>query len=134
LFNVGENFLPVLGNPSLEDRVGMRVALATLSSSLRKGKHTRNVQFGTVRQPRSWYTNIFDAAANPVDEDDEEEASGLSPTKRQWFKRFMKGVKLRMGVVRIQNEALTSQKVLGLLELISEEWISTEESSEKERL
>eukprot|EP00984_Skeletonema_dohrnii_P004388 scaffold1564_cov78-Skeletonema_dohrnii-CCMP3373.AAC.2 len=118
-FNIGENFLPVLGNPT---------------SSWRKGRYTRNVQFGTVRQTRSWYANIFDAAANPVEGDDEEEATGLSPTKSQWFKRFMRGVKLRMGVVRIQNEALTSQQVLGLLELISEEWIATEESTGKERL
>jgi hypothetical protein len=133
-FNIGEGFLPMMGNPTLEDRVGMRVALATLSASLRKGKYTRNVQFDTVRQTRSWFANIFEAVTNPVEEEESIVISALSPTKRLWFIRFMRGVKLRMGVVRVQNEALTSNQVLGLMELIYEEWTEAEEGPQREAL
>lgn len=136
IFSVGENFLPQLGNPRLEDRVGMKVALATLAASLRKGNHTSNVQFETVRRTRTWYGDVFDAGVEydgrPVGvEGGKEEFASNSPTKKEWFKRFMKGVELRMGVLRIQNEALTSQQVLGLLELIEEERAHADDATQE---
>jgi hypothetical protein len=40
--------LPVLGNPTVEDRVGLGVALTTVLASLRPGKNATNVQFDTI--------------------------------------------------------------------------------------
>jgi hypothetical protein len=40
--------LPVLGNPNVEDRVGLGVALTTVLASLRPGKNSGTVQFDTI--------------------------------------------------------------------------------------
>ena len=134
LFSVGDDFLPCMGNPVLEDRLGMRVALATLGASLRKGIHTRNVQFETVRGTRTWYGNVYDAGAEYDGtylgvQGGKEVFASNSPTKKEWFRRFMRGLELRMGVVRIQNEALTSRQVLGLMRLVHAEWVEAEDGA-----
>jgi hypothetical protein len=37
--------LPQLGNPLLEDRVGMAIAVTTVCTSLRPGKNSAHIQF-----------------------------------------------------------------------------------------
>ncbi len=51
------NPLPLLGNPKVEDRVGMKAALFTLNASLRPGKYTDHLQPDSTRKTRSWYNN-----------------------------------------------------------------------------
>ena len=41
----------------------------------------------------------------------------------KWFAHFMRGVRLRMGVVRCQNEALTSKLVLGVCTEAEMAWV-----------
>ena len=40
-----EALLPQLGNPLLEDRVGMAIAVTTVCTSLRPGKNSAHIQF-----------------------------------------------------------------------------------------
>ena len=46
----------------------------------------------------------------------------MSPTTGEWYSRQTRGVKLRMGVVWLQNEALTSEMVLVLDDLLKKEY------------
>jgi hypothetical protein len=43
-----KTILPVLGNPTVGDRVGLGVTLTMLLASLRPGRHGSNVQFNTI--------------------------------------------------------------------------------------
>jgi hypothetical protein len=53
--------LLVLRNPTVEDRVGLGVALTTVLASLRPGKNAAMVQFDTIRKTQTWYSNAYDA-------------------------------------------------------------------------
>ena len=57
-----------------------------------------------------------------------------SPTAGKWFRRFMRGMKLRMGEVKYQNEALTSKMVNGLSDMLDETWRAMEHEQQRERL
>jgi hypothetical protein len=111
--------LPVLGNPLVGDRVGLGVALTTVLASLRPGKNATYVQFDTIRKTQTWYANAYDAGENfscetVVGLDQKKHYVSTGHTFGKWFSRFMRGARLRMGMVRRQNKALTSKLVMGI--------------------
>lgn len=57
------NPLFALGNPSLEDSVGMYVALMTLHASLRPGKYVEHLQYVTTQKTPTCYTHIHNASS-----------------------------------------------------------------------
>ena len=132
--------LPYLPHHEIKDRVGMTMAAYVLHASRRAGNYTRNVQFETVRKTPTWINSMHDAGetytgapvanASPMVEPFESH----SPARGKWFSRFMRGVKLRMGEVKYQNEPLTSEMVLALDQLLTAEWLGTTDERERERL
>jgi hypothetical protein len=121
--------LPVLGNPLVEDRVGLGVAMITVLASLRPGKNTATVQFDTIRKTQAWYANAYDAGENfscdtVVGLDQKKQYVSTGHTFGKWFARFMRGARLRMGMVRRQNKALTSKLVLGICSKAERIWNS----------
>ena len=119
--------LPILGNPRVGDRVGLGVALSTVLASLRQGKNAANVQFDTIRKTQTWYANAYDAGENyscetVVGLDQKKQYLSTGHTFGKWFSRFMRGARLRMGMVRRQNEALTSKLVLGVCSEAEKIW------------
>jgi len=132
-----EDQLPRFGSPVLEDTVGMGEALFYLAASLRKGKYTSNVQYETTRITSSWLTNL-DGASGRYSSTEEGTnyfgRGGASSRNRTWLSRFKRGMRLRMGEVRYQNEPFTSDMALALHELITEEWSVEIEDSKKEKL
>jgi hypothetical protein len=111
--------LPVLGNPTLEDRVGLGIALATVLASLRPGKNAATVQFDMIRKTQTWYANAYDVGESfscetMVRLDQKKQYVSTSHTFGKWFAHFMRGACLRMGMVQRQNKALTSKLVLGI--------------------
>ncbi|EJK47337.1 hypothetical protein THAOC_33949 [Thalassiosira oceanica] len=132
--------LPYLPSPELKDRVGMTSAVYVLQASRRAGQYVRNVQYETVRKSATWIGNMYEAGAAytgaPTTDapPTAEPFESASPTRRKWFARFLRGVKLRMGQVRYQNEPLTSEMVLALDQLITFEWHRTTDDRERERL
>jgi hypothetical protein len=111
--------LPILGNPRVGDQVGLGVALTTVLGSLRQGKNAAKVQFDTIRKTQTWFVNAYDAEENyscetVVGLDQKKQYLSTGHTFGKWFSRFMRGARLRMGMVRRQNEALTSKLVLGI--------------------
>ncbi len=113
--------LLVLGNTRVGDQVGLGVALTTVLASLRQARNLTNVQFDTIRKTQTWYSNAYDAGENyscetVVGLDQKKQYLSTGHTFGKWFARFMRGARLRMGMVCRQNEALTSKLVLGFCE------------------
>ena len=134
-----EAFLPQLGNTELRDRVGMGAALATLVTSLRAGRNSTNIQVDTMRKTRTWISNAHDAGQ----EYSCESVVGLDRAKQyvtschtfgKWYGRFMRGARLRMGMVRKQNEALTSSVALAVCEVAESRWQLSSDEEMRENL
>jgi hypothetical protein len=111
--------LPILGNPGVGDQVGLGISLTTVLASLRQGRNATNVQFDTIRKTQTWYANAYDAGENfscqtVVGLDQKKQYLSMGHTFGKWFSRFMRGARLRMGMVPRQNEALTSKLILGV--------------------
>ncbi len=119
--------LPRLGNPTLEDRVGMTVALTMVCTSLQAGRNASNIQVDTMRKTQTWYGNTYNAGTDytcqmVVGLDQKKQYLSMSHTFDKWFSCFMRGAHLRMGMVRCQIEALTSPLVLGVCAAGEDAW------------
>jgi hypothetical protein len=96
--------LPVLGNPMVEDRVGLCMALTTVLASLRPGKNAAMVQFDTIQKTQTWYANAYNAGENfscetLVGLDQKKQYVSTGHTYGKWFARFLRGARLRMEMV-----------------------------------
>ena len=112
--------LPVLGNPRVEDWVGLDVTLTMVLALLRPRKNVANVQFNRIHKTQTWYANAYDTGENfscktVVGLDQKKQYVLTGNTLGKWFARFMRGTRLRMmGMVQRQNKALSSKLVLGI--------------------
>ena len=128
IFSLGKCPLSLLPSPKVEDRVGMSAYLMTLAASLRTGVYATNVHYEIVQKTTSWYSNAYDAGVNYQgtpklgDKGWSEGFETMCPTNGKWYTRAMRDMKLRMGVLRLQNEALTYEMVLALDILAETEW------------
>ena len=60
--------------------------------------------------------------------------ASVSPTEGEWYTRLTRGMKLRMGVVRFQNKALTSQMVLAMEDILEGKWQRTNNPERRESI
>ena len=133
------DYLPQLGWPLLEDRVGMGIAIVTLNASLRPGKYTGNLQYDSMRRTPTWFRNVFTAGAGyNVDtlyaQDEKKVHATTCVTAGEWFVRFKLGTKYRTGQIRKQNEAFTPDIVHALDKVSQEMWEKSLDETEKKRL
>ena len=119
---------PYFPSPRLKDRVGMGPAIAMLQASTHAGRHCEKVQHTSARRTRTVFNHVWNASSNyigtakpGVAQSKEEFVSG-SPTDEDWWFRFNKGMKLRMGETRVQDEPLTSAMVVGLGRMCDDEY------------
>jgi hypothetical protein len=92
----GEDFLPQMGWPILEDTVGMALAV----QALRPGKHADTIQYSTIRKTHIWYTNAYTAGkeyntAAMFAKIERKTYITPSPASGEWFSRFKRGMKLK---------------------------------------
>ena len=134
----GEEFLPQLGWPHLEDRVGMRAAIQTLNASLRPGKYAGHLQFDAMRRTPTWWNNAYTAGTQynrgaMFAKDERKVSVTTSPVMGEWFTRFKRGAKLRMGEIRKQNNPFTSKLILALDAVCQSQWeVSADEREKKD--
>lgn len=101
---------------------------------------TKTVSSGTLcEKTLTWYGNTFDAGVGYVNDsvigrEDCKQYVSDSPTGGKWFSRFMKGAKLRMGVERRQNEALTPEIMRALDDIVETRWTASKNEKEREHL
>jgi len=94
--------VPELGPFPVEDSVGMKLAMAMVLKSLDPGINAATVQFDTVRQFRSAFSNAY--GASPLQRQVSLFASAhkkmhgtSSPSDSEWFSRFSLGMEKRLG-------------------------------------
>ena len=117
--------------------MGMGEALYYLAASLRRGKYTANIQYETTRITSSWLTNLDGASGRYTSTEEGTNyfgRGGASSRNRAWLSRFKRGMRLRMGEVRYQNEPITGDIVLALHERVSEEWSAERDDKKREKL
>ncbi len=133
-----ECLLPQLGLVGVRDQVGMGEALTTLVTSLHPGRNSTNIQWDTTRKTRTWLSNTHNMGCEYTCEmmvgmDRAKQYVTSGHTLGKWFSRFMRGARLRMGMIRKQNEALTSVLVLAVCEATEARWnLETEEGVKEE--
>ena len=103
--------------------------MTLLAISLWKYNYTENTQVQTTRKTSSWFGNAYDAGVAYVGTPRRrivlivEDFSMMFPTTGKWYQQQINGMKLRMGVLRFKNKALTSQMVMALDSMIENEWL-----------
>ena len=107
-----EQLLPRLGSEEVCDKVGMAEALVTLTTSLRHGRNLKHIQYDTMPKTRTWLNNAHDAGQEyscetVVGLDRAKQYVTTGHTSGKWFGCFMRGSRMRMGMIRRQNKALT---------------------------
>ena len=122
-----ERLLPRLGSEEVRDRVGMSEALVTLATSLRYGRNSKHIQYDTMRKTRTWLNNAHDAGREyscetVVGLDRSKQHITTGHTSGKWFGRFMRGSRMRMGMIRMQNEALTSALTMAVCAEADTQW------------
>eukprot|EP00986_Skeletonema_menzelii_P013331 scaffold7675_cov162-Skeletonema_menzelii.AAC.1 len=133
------HIFPRMGNPDMEDKCGMEIATIMLQASLRRGMYASHLQFDTTRKTVLWAMNAWSAVMRGEDgtlfaSDDRTLFSSESPTRSRWFQRFVLGMKRRMGVIRKQDEALTSAQILALQEVGEWMWERAEGAAERKEI
>ena len=133
------DYLPQLGWVTLEDRVGMGIALVTLLASLRPGKYTGHLQYDSMRRTPTWFKNVYTAGMGyNVDtlyaQDDKKVHATSCVTAGEWFVRFKLGTKFRMGQIRKQNEAFTPAIIHALDKIAQEMWEKSTDEAERKKL
>jgi hypothetical protein len=117
----------------VRDEWGMTEAACFLTRSLAPGRNGPNVQYGTARKMRSFFSNLYrttrEGAGAPADVDDCPDA----PTNSAWHQRFLEGAHRRMGDQTKQDRALTIKQLLKLVEVWEEEWEEAEEAGDRNR-
>eukprot|EP00978_Attheya_sp_CCMP212_P011756 scaffold29206_cov30-Attheya_sp.AAC.4 len=108
---------PAIGPFPLEDKDGMRFAVAVLERSLSPEENEEFVQWATFRKTRSVVTNISQAGLSGLGDSIgayERNKMWISkvPTHQFWFSRFIDGIHKRVGELRKQDEPITRIDVL----------------------
>ena len=111
----------------------MGMALFTLQASLRKGRYSQqHLQWDSMRKTPTWYVNTYEArtgyrtdAMMVMVQGEKKMFVSDCAVSGKWFSRFMWGAKLRMGVIRRQNEALSALMVLAIVIIADEDWEGT---------
>jgi hypothetical protein len=95
----------------------MSEALVTLATSLRHGRNSKHIQYDTMQKTRTWLNNAHDArqeylCKTVVGLDRAKQYVTTGHTSGKWFGCFMRGSRMRMGMIHRQNEALTLALVM----------------------
>ncbi|KAL7576792.1 hypothetical protein ACA910_013812 [Epithemia clementina (nom. ined.)] len=124
------NPLPPRGPYPVGDSFGMGTACSMLIKTLQASRNAEQIQFETARKLRSAVSNFihttpYGVGASTIGYGERRSQffSG-SPTKSQWFKRFMIGCHCQMGDVWVPDKAVTVEEILAALFILYEEYQS----------
>jgi hypothetical protein len=134
-----EQLLPQLGSEEVQDRAGILEALVMLATSLRSGRNSTNIQWDTMRSTRTWLNNAHDAGQEytcktVVRMERAKQYIMSGHTSGKWFGQFMKGARMRMGMIHKQNEALTSTLMIAVCAEAEAPWHSPISDESREEL
>jgi hypothetical protein len=125
----GEGIFPKLGPFPLRDVDGMGSAVVQLLKTLDPGKHEKHVKFDTAKNVRTVLGAVWEVLVESKDQtvivqDMTKSFLTTSPTKSQWFTRFMAGMHKRMGDMTKQDEAISVELMVELMEEFEKDWLA----------
>ena len=136
-----EGMYPSMGPMPLEDVTGHAVAVQVLLASREAGKyHLDHAQYETIRKYRSvfancWLSSVKGSAVNiSTGRDQRGQPVLLSncPTDSEWYKRFDKGLKKRMGQDVRSQLGFSIQVMLVMMDRLEERWMELAPGEEKD--
>jgi hypothetical protein len=116
---------------------GMRAAIAFLENNLKPGVHEAQVKFATARKTRAvfsknWMRSPFGVAgASYWRSDAKRFVSANLSTDSEWYSRFIKGAKSRMGEHLKQDLAISIGVMLELQRLFEEDFAGADTLEER---
>ncbi len=122
--------IPARGPTPLGDTVGMSIAVDMLQNSLLATSRIpgeEHMQFESVRCLRATFTKAWISSPQGIAEGAAFSSGYVKstltscPTEQEWFSRFLRGCKIRMGYATKANCSLTTKAVIRLLELVKQE-------------
>jgi hypothetical protein len=123
--------LPAMGPWEVEDKVGMRMASITTERSLDKGINEATIQHGTARKFRAVFSNMWSASLEGVKDtvavrDTVKMSQTSCPTFGTWYEKFGLGLHKRMGDVVRQDQAISIEVMLALMDKFEAKWQALE--------
>jgi hypothetical protein len=110
---------PQLGPFPFEDTQGYGAAIQMLLASLNQGKYAAYCQFDSIRGDRMAHVNVHRASVAGsghsvvlLNQDSSGRRVTNSPTESEWFERFVRGCKLRMGQISKSDLAMSLDTVV----------------------
>jgi hypothetical protein len=112
----------------VRDVDGMGSAVFQLMQMLDAGKHENNVQFETAKNMRTvlgamWEDSVEGKDQTVIVQSMTKSFLTTSPTKSQWFGRFMMGLHKRMGDMVKQDEAISIELMIAVMEEFEKDWV-----------
>ena len=100
-----ETWIPHMGPFPLVDELRIILACSTLIFSFQKGRHAGHLQWDSMRKSPMAWANIYGAVSLGMGDMIYSRGgriltSTACPTRGTWFGKFMRGSKLRMGVIK----------------------------------
>jgi len=134
-----EGVIPPLGPFPLVDSVGMKLALVMVLKSLDPGVNAPTVQFDTVRQLRSAFSNAYGAGASQLQvslySSVHKKMHGTScPSDSEWFGRFALGMEKRLGRQIRQDLGLSIGVMLEVQRDLETQWSACRFGHERRRV
>lgn len=109
----------------LLDNMGMLTACIFLHGTWRPGIHGRYVKFDTARSTTSGFSNMYRSGVDSlgmyiaIGEQENLQMSSC-PTRSEFYERFHKGTRYRMGLETKQDYAMTPRSLSAILEVLEE--------------
>jgi len=125
-----QGIIPELGPFPAADTVGMKLAMAMVLKSLDPGVNAPTVQFDTVRQFRSAFSNAYGAGPSQLQVSLYSSAhkkmhGTTSPSDSEWFARFALGMEKRLGRQLRQDLGLSIGVMLEVQRDLEMRWSSS---------
>lgn len=125
----------------VEDNSGMQVAIELLRASQKKGKNdVTYVQFDSIRKLRSAYASVFQSSPSfarqcSVMKGEKGRVLEITnmPTDSTLFRKFMVGCEKRMGRLVIQEKGISIEMMLGVMDILEEEFLDDTIESRRRR-
>ena len=130
---------PRLGPYALTDDFGMKVALTMVLKSLEPGRNADTVQYDTIRQLRTAYSNMYRASIYHLGmtiyakERKKLHATDCA-TDGIWFGKFALGMEKRMGHQIVQDLGISIEVMHELQDLLEADWRDAKTSEERRKV
>ena len=130
---------PHLTPYALADDFGMKVALTMVLKSLEAGRNAETVQYDTIRQLRTAYSNMYRASTYQLGTTIyAKERKKLHATNCQtdgiWFGKFALGMEKRMGRQVVQDLGISIEVMHELQDLLEADWRVSNTTEERRKV